>query len=54
MAQVMVRFANGEKFFRMKHDPDGAYEMRAIDSAAADACTAADSSLDTRRSLFQN
>jgi len=50
-AQVTVRFANGEKSFRMKHDPAGAYEMRAVDSAAA-ICSTPDSSLDTPRSLF--
>lgn len=52
VVQVGVRFANGERFFRMKMDDHGAYEMRAADSAPSPACTKADASLDLSRSLF--
>ncbi|MGE4065067.1 MAG: hypothetical protein AB7E79_17005 [Rhodospirillaceae bacterium] len=50
--QVGVRFADGERFFRVKHDPAGAYVMLAADSAPADTCARPDASLDSPRTLF--
>lgn len=50
--QVAVRLPNGERYFRLKHDPAGAYEMRAADSASSPACRTPDSSLDAPRTLF--
>jgi len=52
MAQVGVRFANGERFFRVKMDAGGAFEMRAADSEPAKTCSRPDAGLDTPRSLF--
>lgn len=50
--QVSVRFADGERFFRVKNDSAGAYQMLEIGSAPGETCTQADAGLDTPRSLF--
>jgi hypothetical protein len=50
--QVGVRLPNGERFFRLKNDSAGAFEMRAADSAPAPGCARADAALDTPRSSF--
>lgn len=54
VVQVHVRLPNGERFFRLRNDSVGAYEMRGADSAPEPGCSRADSALDTRRSLFAN
>ncbi len=52
VVQVGVRLPNGERFFRLKNDGAGAYEMRSADSAPTPGCARPDSGLDTARSLF--
>lgn len=50
--EVAMRFANGEKYFRLRHDPAGDYQMLAADSAPAAGCAEEDSRLDAPRSVF--
>jgi len=52
VVQVAVRLPNGERFFRIKHDPAGAYEMRGADSTSSPACRTPDAGLDAARTLF--
>ncbi|MCC6914135.1 MAG: hypothetical protein IT566_10570 [Rhodospirillaceae bacterium] len=52
VVQVGVRFAAGEKFFRVKIGAAGAFEMRAADSEPSKTCPRPDAGLDTPRSLF--
>lgn len=52
VVQVGVRLPTGERFFRLKNDGAGAYEMRGADSVPAPGCTRPDSGLDTPRTLF--
>lgn len=52
VVQVGVRFAGGEKFFRVKMGAAGAFEMRAADSEPSKTCPRPDAGLDTPRSLF--
>ncbi len=52
LVQVGVRFANGEKFFRVKIAASGAFEMRAVESESAITCARPDAGLDAPRSLF--
>jgi hypothetical protein len=50
--QVGLRLPNGERFFRLKRDDAGIFEMRSADSAPAPDCTRPDSGLDAAQSLF--
>jgi hypothetical protein len=50
--QVGLRLPNGERFFRLRRDDAGVFEMRSADSAAAPDCARPDSGLDTAHSLF--
>ncbi|MCA0201285.1 MAG: hypothetical protein LCH56_10650 [Proteobacteria bacterium] len=52
VVQVGVRFANGERFFRLKAAGGGVFEMRAAESEPAKTCVRSDAGLDTPRSLF--
>ncbi len=50
--QVGARFANGERFFRLKAGAKGAYEMLGIASESQKSCTRPDAALDARHTLF--
>jgi hypothetical protein len=52
VVEVGLRFDSGERFFRVRNDPAGAYQVLGTATAPSSACTTPDSSLDTPRSLF--